>query len=124
MIHHVHLACPPHSEQALRFFCVNLLAMVELPKPLALAARGGCWFRHLKGWELHFGVEEDFRPQRKAHPGILCDELETLAKRLEGAGYPVIWDEELPGFGRFYSEDPNGNRLEFLTPARQVAPSP
>jgi len=42
--------------------------MKEVAKPPVLAARGGCWFRHPAGFELHFGVEEDFHPQRKALP--------------------------------------------------------
>lgn len=31
-------------------------------------------------------------------------------------GAPVQWDENLPGYRRFYSYDPVGNRLEFLEP--------
>ena len=26
----------------------------------------------------------------------------------------IAWDDELPGYARFYSADPWGNRLEFL----------
>jgi hypothetical protein len=33
---------------------------------------------------------------------------------LESHGYPIINDESLPDFQRFYSRDPFGNRLEFL----------
>jgi hypothetical protein len=36
------------------------------------------------------------------------------AARLEAAGAPVIWDDALLGERRFYSEDPWGNRIEFL----------
>jgi hypothetical protein len=28
----------------------------------------------------------------------------------------VLFDDEFPGMRRFYSEDPHGNRLEFLQP--------
>jgi len=41
MIHHVQLACPPGSEAALRAFYHGVLALDEIPKPAALAARGG-----------------------------------------------------------------------------------
>ena len=34
---------------------------------------------------------------------------------LAAAGYPVDWSDELPGYRRFYTHDPHGNRLEFLT---------
>jgi hypothetical protein len=44
-LHHVQLAAPAGSEDAARAFYGGLLGMVELPKPAALAARSGCWFR-------------------------------------------------------------------------------
>ncbi|MEH1013324.1 glyoxalase [Micromonospora sp. CPCC 206060] len=116
MIHHVQLACPRDSEAASRSFYVGVLGLVEKPKPPALAARGGCWFTGY-GVELHLGVEDDFRPARKAHPGLLRPDLDPLAARLAAAGYPVTWaDGELPGMRRFHTEDVHGNRLEFLAP--------
>jgi catechol 2,3-dioxygenase-like lactoylglutathione lyase family enzyme len=115
VIHHVQLACPPGREPALREFYAGVLGLDELPKPPSLAARGGCWFRGY-GMELHLGVEEDFRPARKAHPGLLVAGLDAWADRLREAGYPVLFDDEFPGMRRFYTQDPNGNRLEFLEP--------
>jgi catechol 2,3-dioxygenase-like lactoylglutathione lyase family enzyme len=47
----------------------------------------------------------------------IAAELGDLAERLSAAGAPVTWDESLPGERRFYSEDPWGNRLEFLAQA-------
>ncbi len=115
MIHHVQLACPAGSEAALREFYGVVLGLAELPKPPSLAARGGCWFAG-HGIELHLGVERDFRPARKAHPGLLVTGLDAWADRLRAAGYPVAFDDEFPGMRRFYSQDPNSNRLEFLEP--------
>ncbi len=115
VIHHVQLACPPGSEPALREFYGGVLGLAEIPKPPALAARGGCWFCG-QGIELHLGVEQDFRPARKAHPGLLVERLDDWASRLRAAGYPVLFDDEFPGMRRFYTQDPNGNRLEFLEP--------
>ena len=118
MIHHVQIACPAGSEETLRRFYVGVLGLAELPKPPALAVRGGCWFAGY-GIELHLGVEHDFRPAGKAHPGLLWPDLDGLATRLATAGYPVRWaaEGELPGMRRFHTEDPHGNRLEFLAPA-------
>jgi catechol 2,3-dioxygenase-like lactoylglutathione lyase family enzyme len=119
VIHHVQLACPPGSEAALRAFYTGVLGFDEIPKPPVLAARGGCWFRG-HGIELHLGVEEDFRPARKAHPGLLVSGLDAWAERLRGAGSPVRYDGDFPGMRRFYSEDPHGNRLEFLEPGGET----
>ena len=117
MIHHVQIACPPGAEEALRAYYVGVLGMTEKPKPPALAPRGGCWFV-ADGIELHLGVEPEFRPARKAHPGLLWPDLDASAARLEAAGYPVTWaaEGELPGLRRFHTADPHGNRIEFLTP--------
>ena len=116
MIHHVQLACPRGSEEALRAFYAGVLGLAEKEKPPALRSRGGCWFTGY-GVELHLGVEDDFRPARKAHPGLLWPDLDGLAARLAAAGYPVVrGDGELPGMRRFHTEDCHGNRLEFLAP--------
>ena len=119
MIHHVQLACPAGSEEILREFYGGVLGLHEVTKPPALAARGGCWFRG-HGIELHLGVEQDFRPARKAHPGLVVRDLDDWAGRLRAAGAPVLFDEDFPGMRRFYSEDPHGNRLEFLEPINET----
>jgi hypothetical protein len=56
-------------------------------------------------------------PAPKAHPAFELDgaELDALAVRLKAGGAEVLWDVRLPGARRFYSFDPAGNRLEFLT---------
>ena len=114
-VDHVQLAAPPGSEDTLRAYYAGPLGMTEIPKPPALAARGGCWFT-AGSVVLHLGIEEPFRPARKAHPGIRVRGITAFAARLAHAGAPVTWDDTLPGHHRFYSEDPVGNRLEFLEP--------
>ena len=114
-LHHVQLAIPPGGEEASRGFWRDVLGMGELEKPPVLAARGGCWFRG-GGLEVHLGVEDGFVPARKAHPGILVGDLDSLAAALEASGVEVTWDASFPGYQRFYAADPFGNRLEFLEP--------
>jgi ubiquinone/menaquinone biosynthesis C-methylase UbiE/catechol 2,3-dioxygenase-like lactoylglutathione lyase family enzyme len=112
---HVQLAMPPGQEASARAFYGGLLGLPELPKPAALAGRGGTWFA-CGTQMLHLGVQDDFTPQRKAHPALLVRDLAPVRARLEQAGYPVVPDEALPGYERFYAADPFGNRLEFLRP--------
>lgn len=116
--HHTQLACPARSEEALRAFYVDVLQMVEIVKPPALAARGGAWFRGGTA-ELHLGVEEPFTPARKAHPGLVVRDLDALVARLAAAGAPVEADANFPGFRRVYTADPVGNRVELLEPSDQ-----
>ena len=108
---HVQVACPAGSEDDLRSFYVGVLGMSELPKPPALAARGGAWFRS-GTTEIHCGVEADFAPARKAHPGITVSDVDEAARRVADAGRPVRWDDAIPGLRRFHTEDPVGNRIE------------
>ncbi|MEU8137967.1 VOC family protein [Streptodolium elevatio] len=115
-IDHVQLAIPAGSEGVVRAFYTGPLRMTEVPKPAALAVRGGCWFA-AGPVQLHLGVEADFRPARKAHPALVADDLDALAERLAAAGAPVRWSDEIPGVRRFHTEDPVGNRIEVLAPS-------
>ena len=105
------VSCPAGSEDALRGFYAGVLGMTEVPKPPALAARGGVWFR-AGSCELHCGVEDGFAPALKAHPGIAVSDVDALAERVAAAGLPVRWDEQIPGLRRFHTQDPVGNRIE------------
>ncbi|HET6154439.1 MAG TPA: VOC family protein [Marmoricola sp.] len=123
-LHHVQVGCPLGGEDQARAL-YPLLGLTEVPKPAALAGRGGCWFRaHEAGRvvaELHVGVEEGFRPARKAHPAFALEsvaELEGLAERLARAGYSVDDSDRttFEGYFRFHVADPFGNRVEVLAP--------
>ena len=113
---HVQVAMPPGEEARARAFYVDVLGMSELVKPASLAKRGGVWFAGGEGAsvQIHCGVEQDFRPARKAHPAVLVVGIDDLAQRLETAGHAVKWDDDLDGMRRFFCDDPFGNRLEFI----------
>jgi catechol 2,3-dioxygenase-like lactoylglutathione lyase family enzyme len=115
---HVQLAMPKGEEAAAESFYSGLLGFDVLEKPPLLASRGGRWFGTGGGdVQLHLGVEEDFRPARKAHPGLLVDQLPELVARLEAAGYAVRWDDDIPGVSRCHVDDPFGNRVELVSAA-------
>jgi catechol 2,3-dioxygenase-like lactoylglutathione lyase family enzyme len=111
---HVQVSCPPGGEDVARAFYGEALGMTDEEKPELLKARGGCWFRSGQA-ELHVGVEEGFAPAKKAHPAFAVDDLDALAGRLAGLGYPVKWDNEtIPGRRRFHTADGHGNRIEIV----------
>ncbi|MGE3800123.1 MAG: glyoxalase [Candidatus Kapaibacterium sp.] len=112
-IDHIQLAMPRGEEEKARSYFTQLLGMEEERKPETLAMRGGCWFRS-GVVVIHLGVENDFRPQKKAHPALVVLNLDLLATQLQEGGYPVQWDNALGDRRRFYSEDPFGNRIEFM----------
>jgi catechol 2,3-dioxygenase-like lactoylglutathione lyase family enzyme len=110
---HVQLAMPPGGEDRAEEFYAGLLGFERVPKPAPLAARGGCWF--VRGaTAVHLGVEEDFRPARKAHPAFAVRDLVSLEAALQAAGVEVRPNTERePGQG-CYVDDPFGNRIELL----------
>jgi catechol 2,3-dioxygenase-like lactoylglutathione lyase family enzyme len=114
---HFQLAMPRGEEPAARAFYGRVLGLAEIPKPELSAARGGLWFQ-CGPQQLHLGVDDDFRPAKKAHPAFVVDDLEALAKELQAEGYPVVLDcVQIEGGRRIFTEDPFGNRVELTQPS-------
>jgi|SRR5690242_1433666 catechol 2,3-dioxygenase-like lactoylglutathione lyase family enzyme len=112
-IDHVQLAMPNGGENRARSFYRNVLGMNEVPKPEELAKRGGCWFAS-GGVQVHLGVEEDFRPAKKAHPALLVEGLDEILVKCEKTGVASKMDTEIDGRRRAHIFDPFGNRLELI----------
>ena len=85
---HLQLAVPAGSEEECRRFWAGILGCTEIEKPPALARLGGCWFRS-GSVEIHLGVDADFRPSAKAHPGIVVPDISSLAASLEANAVPL-----------------------------------
>ncbi len=112
-VDHVQLAMPQGAEDDAERFYAGLLGLERQVKPEPLASRGGCWFSN-GSVVLHLGVEQDFRPARKAHPALVVDDLDALAAHLVASGVEVRPDTELPGLHRCFVDDPFGNRIELV----------
>ncbi len=112
---HVQLAMPAGREPEARSFYDGVLGIREKAKPPHLAARGGCWFEN-EVVKVHLGVEEDFKPAKKAHPAFIVNDLQGLVENLRRAGYRVVADQPLEGYDRLYVDDPFGNRIELMEP--------
>jgi catechol 2,3-dioxygenase-like lactoylglutathione lyase family enzyme len=119
-IDHIQLAMPAGREPEARDFYSKLLGLPEIPKPPALAKRGGAWFESDRV-KIHLGVDSDFRAAKKAHPGLLVEALPELVVRLRQSGHEVTEDEPLEGYHRVYVNDPFGNRLELMEPRPHLA---
>ncbi|HEX8836114.1 MAG TPA: VOC family protein [Candidatus Acidoferrum sp.] len=112
-VDHVQIAMPKGSEDRARGFYGEVLGMKEIPKPQALAGRGGCWFA-AGAAQVHLGAEEDFRPAKKAHPALLVEGLDEILAKCRAAGLPSRPDAEIDGRRRVHVFDPFGNRLELM----------
>ena len=109
-IDHVQLAIPVGGEARAREFYVGVLGLTEVPKPAAMAVRGGAWFE-AGVVRLHVGAEEAFVPARKAHPALTMRRLEEFIAR---SGLDAVWNTEIDGGARCHVADPFGNRIELI----------
>ena len=87
--------------------------MQEIEKPPLLAKRGGVWFAS-GDVQIHIGIEQDFRPARKAHPALRCCDYDGLLRALCAAGIEVKEVNDIPGVRRAHVNDPFGNRIELV----------
>jgi len=115
---HVQLAMPAGQEDRAREFYRGILGLTEIAKPPRLAKRGGVWFAGAD-LQLHLGVEQDFRPAKKAHPALVVEQLDALIERCREAGIEVLPDEPLEGRRRVFIQDPFGNRIELIEPLQE-----
>ena len=114
-IDHVQLAMPAGAEDLVREFYAGVLGLTEVPKPPELAKRGGAWFEG-PGIKLHLGVEQEFRPARKAHVGFIVDNVAELVDICRSENLETTEVTPLDGYRRAHVFDPLGNRLEFMEP--------
>ena len=117
-IDHVQIAIPVGGEAQARPFYGDLLGLTEVEKPAEMARRGGAWFE-AGAVKVHLGVEEDFRPNVKAHVAFEVDDRLELAERAKAAGFTVTRQGD-----QIYIYDPFGNRLEFVDAVAASNPSP
>jgi catechol 2,3-dioxygenase-like lactoylglutathione lyase family enzyme len=109
-IDHVQVAIPVGAEDAARAFYADLLGLGEVPKPSAMAARGGAWFE-AGDVRVHVGTEDPFVPARTAHAGLV---MRGLADFIDTSGLDATWNDEIEGVVRCHVFDPFGNRLELI----------
>lgn len=95
--------------------------MREIPKPALLAKRGGVWFASGEV-QIHIGIEQDFRPARKAHPALRCVDYDGLLVRLRAAGVEITEVDDIPDVRRAYVHDPFRNRIELI--GERIAATP
>lgn len=113
-LHHAQITIPKGEEDKARKFYCDLLGLKEIPKPEALAGRGGFWLE-LGYVQIHVGVEDDIeRHKTKAHLAYLVRDLEYWRRKLLGKAIVVKEGIKIPGYERFEFRDPFGNRIEFL----------
>lgn len=115
-LHHAQITIPSDTEtKARRFYC-GVLGLPEIAKPASLAGRGGFWLR-VGEQEVHVSSEDDVdRLATKAHLAYEVTDLTAWRARLAAAGMTILESAPIPGYDRFETRDPFGNRVEFIQP--------
>lgn len=117
---HATVPIPKGEEAKARTFYGQALGLREIPKPAALAARGGVWF-DLDGFQVHATVEERPASLPMGGAGVRLafevDDVEAMRKDLTRRQVNVQDAPPIPGARRFHALDPWGNRLEFIQKA-------
>lgn len=92
-------------------FYAGLFGMTEIPRPKSFTF-AGCWYRIGKV-DLHLVVKPQPDPIVARHFCVWVSDVHGAAKLVEAAGFGVKWDDfKIPGIDRFFTADPDGNRLE------------
>jgi len=96
--------------RALAFY--RLLGLVEIERA-GTPGRAGAWLRFADGRELHLSVGPA-KPASRCHFAVLVEDLEAARAAFAAAGAPFESEREIPGLVRFFTRDPDGNRIEVV----------
>jgi len=114
--HHAQITIPVGAEEAARQYYCGVLALREIEKPTSLGGRGGFWVQ-VGEMQLHIGAEEGVdRGATKAHLAYEVNDLAAWRKRLGQYRIKIEESIPIPGYRRFETRDPFGNRIEFIQP--------
>jgi catechol 2,3-dioxygenase-like lactoylglutathione lyase family enzyme len=113
-LHHAQITIPYGAEEQGRQYYCRLLGLPEIEKPDTLKGRGGFWLQ-VGDRQVHIGVEDGFeRTSTKAHLAYHVTDIAAWKKRIQEQGFQIITGVPIPGYDRFETRDPFGNRLEFI----------
>ncbi|HET6247224.1 MAG TPA: VOC family protein [Tepidisphaeraceae bacterium] len=102
-------------------FYGGLLGLREIPRPTSFTF-GGVWYEigpiragNAAPDILHLVCRPENFPPAPHHFCLWVDDVYAASKTIAAAGFEVIWDTrfKIPGIDRFFTRDPDGNRVEF-----------
>jgi catechol 2,3-dioxygenase-like lactoylglutathione lyase family enzyme len=119
-LHHVNVVVPPGATARVRSFYTDALGLREVAKPTEGVAQSGAWFDIDDRSQVHVS-ERDGERHPQAHFGLVVDDFDAVIARLAAAG--AAWEDQPQIFGgrRGFTRDPEGNRVEILEQAGELA---
>ncbi len=119
-LHHVNVVVPPgRTDDVVPFY--EALGMARVAKPTQGLAQSGAWFDLPDGrTQLHVS-ERPGEHHADQHFALVVDDLDALVATLRGAGHPWEPKPGLLGARRGMTADPQGNAVELVEAAGDVA---
>lgn len=106
-------------KRALAFY-VGVLGLQEIPRPKSFDFPGA-WVQ--AGPEvIHLLGQDSPDPRGRRHLCLWVRDVRESAAHLESKGLPVRWDQKykIDRIDRFFTEDPDGNRIEIQGSDRET----
>jgi catechol 2,3-dioxygenase-like lactoylglutathione lyase family enzyme len=119
-LHHVNVVVPPGKTRDVIGFYGDVLGLQQATKPTEGVAQTGAWFDIDERTQVHISEREgDRHPQ--VHFGLVVDDFDKVMCRLADAGAPWEAQPDIFGGRRGFTRDPEGNRVEILEWAGELA---
>jgi len=104
-----------------RHFYGGVLGLEEIPRPASFDFPGA-WYRTGAG-VIHLVGRSAADAESSRHFALRVGDIQEAARHLAAAGCEVRWDKrKIPGIDRFFTRDPDGNRIELQGPAEPCGP--
>jgi len=107
-----HVAIDITNVERAKAFYGGVLGLQEIPRPTSFTF-GGAWYQ-IGPEVLHLVARDEKFAEAPHHFCLWVRDVAAVAKIVEGAGYPVVWDTKykIRGVDRFFVFDPSDNRIE------------
>lgn len=94
-------------------FYGRVLGLSEIPRPESFDFPGA-WYRNGPA-DLHLVSRAQVDAESRRHVAFLVRDVGAAARVLRANGYPVLWETmKIPGLDRFFTHDPDRNRIEIM----------
>jgi catechol 2,3-dioxygenase-like lactoylglutathione lyase family enzyme len=102
-----------------RAFYGGVLNLTEVPRPKSFDFPGA-WYRN-GPTDLHIIGRPQADAASRRHVAFWVADIEAAARTLEAAGFPVLWETyKIEGIDRFFTADPDQNRIEIMAAERSA----
>lgn len=115
-IDHIQVTSPSEVENKMLFFYGTVLGLTQISQPEALKSNSSAWYA-LGDIQIHISTEKNSNNEAsRRHICFRVGNLDEFAEHLRGHGVDILRDRQpIPGYNRFYVQDPGGNRIEILS---------